>query len=112
MMTLSMRRSFAAALSAAVICACASAASAANFHDFAVRNAGYHTIVAVYISDVDSDDWGEDQLDYNQVIEPGGHVSWHWNGNCTQDIKVLYDNGSSLKTRAYDTCTYNLRSTY
>lgn len=112
MTTLSVRRFFGAALSAALICAGTSAALAAGPHDFMVRNAGYHTIVSVYISEVDSDSWGDDQLDSDQYIEPGEQMTWHWNGNCTQDIKIVYDNGRSQKTRAYDTCTYNLRSTY
>lgn len=81
-------------------------------HDLTVTNNGDHTVEYIYISPVDSDEWGDDWLDSDQVLGSDQHITFTITSGCDQDIKVVYMNGRSDVTRDFDTCQYDLRLNY
>ena len=82
-------------------------------HSFTIKNQGSHTIDHVYLSNVDQDTWGPDQLASDETIDPGEKRTWRIpNSECTQDIKVVYHDGHSHVEKSFDTCQYDLRMDY
>jgi len=81
-------------------------------HDFKVTNKGYHQIDHVYLSNVDEDTWGPDQLDSDEVIASGEHQTWSISDGCMQDVKIVYHNGHKDIERNFNTCKYDLELSY
>jgi hypothetical protein len=82
-------------------------------HSFKVTNNGTHQIDHVYLSNVDEDTWGPDQLDADETIDPGEHQTWRIpNDECLQDVKIVYHNGHSEVQHKFDTCKYDLEMSY
>lgn len=81
-------------------------------HDFKVSNKGDHQIDHVYLSNVNEDSWGPDQLDKDEVIAAGDHQTWSIDDGCLQDVKVVWHDGHSDVSRNFDTCKYDLELSY
>jgi hypothetical protein len=99
-------------LAAAVLFLTVAPAAALADHNLTITNNGDHTIEYIYISAVDSDEWGNDWLDSDQVLGSDQHITFTIQSGCDQDIKVVYMNGHSDVTRNFDTCQYDLRLNY
>ena len=82
-------------------------------HNFKVSNKGEHQIDHVYLSDIDQDTWGPDQLDNDEVIAPGDHQSWTLSRDeCLQDVKIVYHDGHKDVEHKFNTCKYDLELDY
>ena len=85
--------------------AVATAAYAAQ-QDFTVTNHTGHVIVTLNVSPHDDDQWGPDILG-REVLNSGEQAAVTFDRNedqCSWDIKVTYDDGTSNDLRGVDLC--------
>jgi len=99
-----------ASLSALLLAATAS--SRPPSHLLKIFNTGEHTIIEAHISGVDRDTWGPDLLGDNTMIAPGESEQFTIVEGCAEDIKLVYKHAIVRISRRFDTCTYDLRSSY
>jgi hypothetical protein len=81
-------------------------------HLLKIFNTGEHTIIEAHISGVDRDTWGPDLLGDNTMIAPGESEQFTIVEGCAEDIKLVYKHTIVRISRNFDTCTYDLRSSY
>lgn len=99
-----------ASLSALLLAATASTKPPA--HMLKIFNTGEHTIIEAHISGVDRDTWGPDLLGEDAMIAPGESEEFTIREGCAEDIKLIYKHSVVRISRNFDTCTYDLRSSY
>ena len=90
---------------AAIAAALATAAYAAQ-QDFTVTNHTGHVIVTLNVSPHDDDQWGPDILGH-EVLNNGERAAVRFDRDedqCSWDIKVTYDDGTSNDLRGVDLC--------
>ena len=99
-----LRRSFPALALAATVLTAGGAAQAETDPSFYITNNGRVTIQEVYVSSARRDDWGRDRLGEN-VLSAGRRVMIRLpDGQCVNDIKVVFDNGRETERRNQNTC--------
>lgn len=91
----------------ALVCTSTTIAQASTFR---IENNGDHTIIGVWVTPEWYTTWGSELLG-EDVLDPGYYVSEYVSG-CYADIRVVYDNRHILTRYNFDTCAYNLESTY
>ena len=80
-------------------------------HDFTVVDKSSHPIKELYLSNVDQNDWGPNQLD--SPIASGDKRTWSIPAaECKQDVKIVYDDDHSQVLPGVDTCTVDLDADY
>lgn len=99
------------AILAAVTVGLNTGAALADTHKFTIDNKGGHQIDKVYLSPINEDSWGPDQMG-SDVIEPGASQTWNIDTNCEMDIKVVYHDGDTEVKKDFDTCKYDLDMSY
>lgn len=99
-----------ASLSAVLLAA--TAASRPPSHMLKISNSGEHTIIEAHISGVNRDTWGPDLLGDDTMIAPGESEQFTIGEGCAEDIKLVYKHAVVRISRNFDTCTYDLRSSY
>lgn len=106
-----MRRLSTAALAAVSLVGIAATAAPHAFadgRDFTLYNRSRTTIVRMYVSPVNSDSWGYNQL--TQVVVPGDYYTLHFSpgdaGNaCVFDVRLDAADGTSTKDWGVDLCS-------
>lgn len=101
-----------ATLAATVLFLTAAPMIALADHPLTIYNNADQAIEYIYISPVDSDDWGDDWLGSDTVLEPGNKITFTVQSGCAQDIKVVFMDHHSVEKRNFDTCNYDLRVNY
>jgi hypothetical protein len=81
-------------------------------HPLTITNNADQAIEYIYISPVDSDNWGDDWLGSDQVLESGQKITFTITSGCLQDIKVVFMDHHNVERRNFDTCQYDLRVNY
>jgi hypothetical protein len=99
-----------ASVSALLLAATASTKPPSHF--LKIFNSGEHTIIEAHISGVDRDTWGPDLLGENTMIAPGEGEQFTIGEGCAEDIKLVFKHAVTRISRNFDTCTYDLRSSY
>jgi hypothetical protein len=84
----------------------------ADEHTFKITNNGGHQVDHIYISPISRKKWGPDQLDANQVLSPGRHITFNINTNCEMDIMFVYHDGTKVTKPDVDTCKYDYSLDY
>ena len=78
-------------------------AAPANNADFEVVNRTSRTIMEIYVSPQTSDNWGDDKLP--STLAPGAKFMVRLpRGECTYDVRVVYDDRSTEDKREQDLC--------
>jgi len=91
-------------LPAALILAGLAAPALAQDPSFRLNNRTSATINEVYVSSSAQQDWGADLLGAN-VLQPGQTLTIRLpNGQCVNDVRVVYANGRSQDWRQRNTC--------
>ncbi|WP_144299999.1 Tat pathway signal protein [Elioraea rosea] len=74
--------------------------------NFRLVNRSGRTIVEVYVSSSNDQNWGPDRLGQN-VLGAGQSmiVTLPRDGNCVFDMRVVYDNSTATERRRVNTCT-------
>jgi hypothetical protein len=75
-----------------------------NNPDFRLNNRTGATINEVYVSSSRSDGWGRDRLGDNVLSSGRGLNIVLPAGQCTNDIRVVFENGQSQERRGVNTC--------
>jgi len=71
---------------------------------FNLVNHGSAVIREVYVSSVQTDNWGEDRLG-QQVLPPGRHLAVRLpSGDCVNDVRIVWMDGRGEERRRIDTC--------
>ncbi len=79
-------------------------AQGSNNPDFTLQNRGQQAINEIYVSSARSNAWGNDRLGAN-TLAPGANFSVVLPaGQCVNDIRVVYANGTATERRAVNTC--------
>jgi len=99
-----------ASLSALLLAATASTKPPS--HSLKIFNTGDHTIIEAHISGVNRDTWGPDLLGDNTMIAPGESEQFTIGEGCAEDIKLIYKHSVVRISSNFDTCEYDLRSSY
>jgi len=82
-----------------------SATDPGPMHAVSLLNGGPRKIEEVYISSPTANGWGEDLLG-DRAIAPGGRGSLQFRGDCTADLRIVFDNESAEERRAFDLCRH------
>ena len=93
-------------IAGALIASAIAAAAYAAQQDFTVTNHTGHTIVTLNVSPHDDDQWGPDILG-RDVLNDGEQAAVRFDRDeeqCSWDIKVTYDDGTSNDLRGVDLC--------
>jgi len=98
--------------SASILLLTATASAKPPEHVLKIFNTGEHMIIEAHISGVDRDTWGPDLLGENSVIAPGENQEFTIREGCAEDIKLIFKHQVTRVSRNFDTCTYDLRSSY
>jgi len=95
-------------LSALFVLAAAHGASAQEAkQDFTLVNTTGYTIDKVFVAPTKSDDWEEDVLGRDQLVDKD-KVAIHFSRadkTCLWDLKVVYDDATSAEWTKFDLCT-------
>lgn len=75
-----------------------------NNPDFRLNNRTGSTINEVYVSSARRNDWGRDLLGSNTLSSGQSLNVTLPAGQCTNDIRVVYENGASQEQRGVNTC--------
>jgi hypothetical protein len=105
-------KSLLTALTAAALFLATAPMIALAAHPLTIYNNADQAIEYIYISPVDSDQWGDDWLGSDQVLEPSNHITFTVESGCAQDIKVVFMDHHTVEKRNFDTCNYDLRVNY
>lgn len=81
-------------------------------HSLTITNNADQAIEYINISPVDSDDWGDDWLGPDQVLESGQRITFTITSGCLQDIRITFMDHHQVEKRNFDTCQYDLRVNY
>jgi hypothetical protein len=92
-----------AALFVAGLVIAASAAAAKFDSDVTIKNDSAWTLVNLYMSAADENEWGPDQLG-EQVIETGGSFKIHSIPCDSYDIKIVDEDGDECVIGGVDVC--------
>jgi hypothetical protein len=99
------RRGALAALLGLTLGASAAAPAFAQDPSFRINNRTRSTINEVYVSSSRDNNWGSDRLGAN-VLNPGQSLLIRLpNGQCVNDIRVVYANGQPQEWRQQNTCS-------
>jgi hypothetical protein len=80
-------------------------------HSFTIYNKGEHRIISLYLSHVEDNDWGQDQLD-GDVISPGQSQEFNMHDLCWYDIRAGYEHGVKRTINNVDTCSVDVSFYY
>ncbi|HEY9086207.1 MAG TPA: hypothetical protein VIN40_09795 [Candidatus Tyrphobacter sp.] len=100
------------ALSAAALFLTSAPMIALADHPLTIINNADQGIEYINISPVDSNQWGDDWLGSDQVLEPGQRITFTIQSGCDQDIRVTFMDHHQVEKRNFDTCRYDLRVNY
>jgi len=100
------------ALTAAALLFTAAPMVALADHPLTIVNNADQAIEYVYISPIDSDNWGDDWLGSSEVISSGARRTFTIESGCAQDIRVVFMDHHEVVKRNFDTCQYDLRVNY
>lgn len=97
-----------AATLAATSLVAATQSTFADQRDFTVYNRSHTSIVRMYVSPANSDDWGYNQL--NRIVRPGDDYTLHFSRGdagdaCVFDIRLDASDGTSTKDWGVDLCS-------
>ena len=95
-----------------LLLAATTASTGQHEHMLKIMNSGEHTIIEAHISGVDRDTWGPDLLGDDATIAPGETEQFTIREGCAEDIKLIFKHSIVRVSRNFDTCTYDLRSSY
>lgn len=107
-----MKTLFATLCAAVLLVTSAPISALAEGHALTITNNGSHAIEYIQISPPSDNRWGDDWLDADQVVEPGDHVTFSITLGCLEDIKVTWMDHHTSEWQNFDTCQYDLRTTY
>ncbi len=93
---------------AALVLTAAPLAAFADDHPLTITNNATQAVEYINISPVDSNMWGNDWLEPDQVLEPGQKITYTITSGCMQDIRVTFMDHHQAVSRSFDTCTYDL----
>jgi hypothetical protein len=80
------------------------AASATTDPSFRLNNSGSRVIREVYVSSANDRGWGVDRLGSN-VLSPGGAMVIRLpQGQCVNNVRVVFMDGQAQESRAVNTC--------
>ena len=97
-------RAFRRGLAAACLLAAPAAPAMAQDPSFRLNNRTGVTINEIYVSSSNDSGWGSDRLGAN-VLNSGQYWTVRLpNGQCVNDIRVVYANGRSQEWRRQNTC--------
>ncbi len=68
-----------------------------------LQNRHVRTVQEIYLSPVDSDDWGNDALG-STALAVGGEAVVTMTGGCQADLRIVFDNRAAEERRALDIC--------
>jgi hypothetical protein len=71
-------------------------------HQLTLINHTGRPIQQAIVSSVEASEWGEDLL--RQAISAGAAGTISWRGQCTCDLRVVFDNRSAEERRSLDLC--------
>ncbi|MBK1657159.1 hypothetical protein [Paracraurococcus ruber] len=92
-------------LAAALFLATAGCAGAqTNDPSFRLTNNSASTINEIYVSSANTNSWGPDRLGDRTLASGGSYVVRLPAGQCVNDIRVVYANGSANERRRVNTC--------
>ena len=80
-----------------------------------VINRASAPIYHLYISNVDEDNWGPDQLDWNESIGTNQYILINMDdgtGHCLYDIKAVLSDGREAVERHVNVCTIGTWTVY
>jgi len=103
-----------------VVVSSPSPARASAGDTFTIYNEGVHTIEIVNVEPSSAGTWGPDLLGSGYILGPGHSfqpLSWHFGADptvpsCTQDIRVIYSDGTVDTDMGVDICNYNVTFYY
>ena len=90
----------------------ATASTTTTEHSLKIFNRGDHTIIEAHISGINRDTWGPDLLGEDQMIAPGETEQFTIGEGCEEDVKLVYKHSVVRVSRDFDTCKYDLRTSY
>lgn len=78
-------------------------------HDLTISNNASQAIEYVQISPPGDNQWGDDWLNSDEVIEPGNSRTFSITLGCSEDIRITFMDHTTKEYRNFDTCQYDLR---